>query len=270
MRGHSPNITKQVEATLVFVQGHFPTMKPKEIQAYIKLHSKTFDIKENQVPSVRSIQSKLNKPENHSKIEKIKSDPLNRLWSVSLGMKHGISPEVVPVLLEIARFENESGKINIKYDLTIRKALWIGYLLPSLAGIIKRRRPKLTSVQRAWLIYCIAEQYSKLEEMQQVSQGDASGKFEVDTSDLDYTFLIQEDVSDKAVTETGSRLQFPAIMRFTNFLSETKRYLKIKDHPLTKEELDGFLEDVPQDEVDQLNRKIQKSAEKLERDTDVV
>jgi hypothetical protein len=267
MRGHSPNITKKVEDVLVFVKGHFPDLKPREIQAYIRLHLKTFDIKENQVPSVRSIQSKMNKPENRSRIERIQNDPLNNLWNIGLGMKRGVSAAIVPVLLLVAKIELDSNQLT--YDLTIRKALWLDYLYPTLDEIIKRRRPKLNLEQRGWLAYCIAEEYAKFEELQTIAApNDSSTGFTLNTEDLDYQFMIKERVSDKDIGDIGAFIRLPEFSRFISKLFENNRMATIGERPLTVQELNPVLENISPKKLDELNKQLKKIAEQFQENGD--
>lgn len=263
MRGHAPNITQRVEDILVFVKGHFPAMKPQGIREHILGHLNAFNLLEEQVPSVRSIQAKLNKPENRERIERMMADPLNRLWSVGLGREYGISPSIVPMLLQITRTEMSGGPGELTYDLTVRKAQWVDYLYPALSEIIKRGRPKLNSAQRAWVLYCVAEQYAKLEELEGMSnEQSASDTPALDTSDLDYRFLIEEDVSNKSIGDASAYVRMPEIMSYVRSLLDSNRLLTIKEHPLTREELGERYRDTPQSEIDRLNRQLRKAAEK--------
>jgi len=267
MRGHSPNITSKVEDILVFVKGHFPAMKPREIRTHILQHLEAFDLKESQVPRVRSIQNKLNKPENRTRIEKIKSDALNQPWNVGLGMKYGISPGIVPVLLRITRIETEAGGDELTYDVTVRKALWVDYLYPTVDEILRRRRPKLNAGQRAWVIYSIAEQYAKLDELEETSNGKDTGKPALDTTDLDFRFLVKEDVSNKSIGDAGAYVRLPEFARVVSSLVESDRILTIKEHPLTRSELGDYFKAAPQKKIDQLNRQLQKDLEKSQLDS---
>jgi hypothetical protein len=267
MRGHSPNITKKVEDVLVFVKGHFPDMKPREIQSYIRLHLNAFDIKEHQIPSVRSIQSKMNKPENRGKIERIQTDPLNNLWNIGNGKKYGVSSTIIPILLLIAKTELDSKQLT--YDLTIRKALWLDYLYPTLDEILKRRRPKLNLEQRVWLAYCIAEEYAKLEELQTMATPGGSGVgFTLNTEDLDYQFLIKERVSAKAIGDMGAFVRLPEFSRFLSSLVEKNRMATIRERPLTAEEFSPIFENVSSKNLDELNKRLKKIAEQFQESTD--
>jgi hypothetical protein len=264
MRGHSPNITSKIEDVLVFIKGHYPAMKAKDVRDYLKAHLAAFNIQESQVPSVRAIQVRLNKPENVSRVERIQADPLNRLWSVGIGMKHGISAAIVPVLMKISRIEHARDELT--YDLTVRKAAWVEYLYPALDEVIRRRRPKLKSEQRAWLAYCIAEQYAKLEELQRTSQGESdSERPELDTTDLDLRFLIEEDVSNKSVGDAGSFIQFPEMMRLVSSLFESGRVAELDKHPLTRNELGNLFYTASQEDIDRLNKQLLKNTQDLEQ-----
>ena len=264
MRGHSPNISQEVEDTLVFIKGHFPDMKPRQIQTHIKQNLKAFKLKENQVPSVRSIQNKLNKAENRKKIERIKNDALNQHWNIGLGRKYGIPAYIVPILIQIKQIENNSD--GLTHYLTIRKARWVEYLYPTLEPIFRRQRPKLYSEQRIWLLYIIAEEYAKLEEIYEIKTGEKTPLIPApDTSDLDYRFLVKEDISDESIVDVLLRTRLSETADLLRSLITDERAHKIKEHPITKGELKQIWGDVSQKFVDRLNIHLQKAAKELEQ-----
>jgi hypothetical protein len=260
MRGHSPNIRQEVKDTIVFIKGHFPNMKPRQIRVHIKQNLKMFKLNQNQVPSVRSIQKILNKPENRKNIERIKNDALNQRWNIGLGMKYGITANIVPVLIKIKQNENLSD------DLTIRKARWIEYLYPTLELIFKRRRPNINQEERIGLIYLIAENYAKLEEIFEIKNGVNNTPIHaMDTSDIDNMYLVKEDISNENITGLSVNIQFFETERLLSSLLTSERIRNIKEHPITEGELKAIWGKFSQKAANRLNEAVQKANREIEQ-----
>lgn len=93
-------------------------------------------------------------------INKLKEEGLDESWSLSLSIKHNISPEVTPALLKAKRFCDALDDV-----LTVRQAKWIAYLS--------------TFIHETPLLLFWAERYSSWEKSHTIMLG----KF--DSTDLD-------------------------------------------------------------------------------------
>jgi hypothetical protein len=263
MRGNSPNITKSVENTIVFIKGHHPTMTAKEIRSELTRHYEIYKLKKRQIPSVRSIQNKLKKPKNKENIQKILNDPLNQKWNISLGKKYGIIASAVPILIDIKQLENN--RDDLPNGLTLRKAQWVEYLYPALNGILKRQRPELDLEQRIWRIYVIAEEYSKIEEIYEIkADSETPSPSLLDTSDLDNKFFINEDLSDDSIVDASIHHRLTETRDLLRSLITNERASKIKEQPITKEELQPIWGAFSQQAAVSLNKTLNKAILEIE------
>ncbi len=124
MRGHAPNITKKVESVVIVVKGNNPKFTANLIRQHIKQNSNIYKLRDNQIPSARSIQNRLSNPENRRKVEKMKDNSLDKAWSMGRLAKDELSPEAIPMLLEI----QEQRRIDEQSPLSIREAKWVSRL----------------------------------------------------------------------------------------------------------------------------------------------
>jgi hypothetical protein len=262
MRGHSPNITKAVENTIVFIKSRHPNMTAKEIHEDLRQHYEIYNLAKRQIPKVRSIQNKLKKPKNKETLERIKNDPLSRHWNISLGRKYGISAQVVPILIHIKQIENDN-RDKLPDELTIREAQWVEYLYPALNEILIRQRRELDPEERIWRIYFIAREYAKAEEMCEIKAMEKTTSISIpDTPNLDTKFLIEEDISDDSIADFTIHRQ---VYEFLRPKINIERIANIREQPITKSELEPFFGRFSQKFAKRLNASLRKAARDLEK-----
>ncbi len=213
MRGHAPNITKEVENVVVAVKGTNPKYAANQIRKHIKDNLKIFRLKDNQVPSVRSMQVILSKPENRRKVKKIMNNPLDKPWSIGSCEEYNIPADIIPTLIEWEQVGQPK--------FTIRQARWFArlklvvfemsekkrpleYWLSGLAPIVTNSGarfiiPAPHDDSRFNLLANIAYLYAAHEQVTEVR-----GETYRDTSDLDFEIFTEGKLHGMSVSEIDS------------------------------------------------------------------
>lgn len=149
-----------------------------------------YKLSKKDIPGKRTIERII--ANNPDKIEEIKlrikknyDTCLDKRWSIGNGLKHGISNNVIPLLIRIR------SKLK-KHPLTVRHARWISYLYPAIERLVNEQYPDNIEEQDKRYIL-IPREYALREKFCSDMERD------FDTSDFDTLFFEYRDISEEAI-----------------------------------------------------------------------
>ena len=108
----------------VLVKANNGIFSARQIMKHLKANSRAFNLKETQIPGIRTIQNIVK--DNPKKIEKQRDNSLDKPWHVATlaQYEYDIPPQALPKVLEIFIDKLKSEGVH----LTIREAKWIARL----------------------------------------------------------------------------------------------------------------------------------------------
>ncbi len=239
-------LTEEVKTTIMTILDRSPKLSAKEV-ANILIQSKTTQLKKIRsddrwsdllkeamviLPGVSLISAYMTKIR-----PKIKASPRDKQWSLGSCKHFGIPLVSIPVIIEVEKINkrHESQVIEIArrfgvdpseqvrlLHLTIRQAQWLAILAPLALPVISSRFPDNIEQQYGKL-NVLAHQYAFRDRIAEIK----NEKYP-DTSDLDITYLVDEDFSDATLSR--------AVINFT-FTERMKEMAEVGEQELKEQGL---------------------------------
>ena len=183
--GRGPNISNEVRQLIISQAIHDSKNMPRRALA-VRLQD--LIEKMGQIsPTEETLMRMISEARNRQPSE------LDQLWSIGVCAQYNISPDIIPVLIRMQQLRARSGFKVLQQELTIREARWFARLHPVVETLTRKQFP-YDPEMRLRFLSLIVSAYVQRERVSELMN-----ERPPDTSELDRTFFINEDLSSDAL-----------------------------------------------------------------------
>ena len=197
----SKRIKPRVIDAIIAAKVLYPGYSANRILWVLSLYRKAFCLGGDVLPRKRSVQFiiKNNQPEIDKRMAERKTDPLDDPWTIGSCLEYNISLDTLPKLLSIKNVFSSPNEKWPEIILSNRVARWINLFWNRLFEMVQQEPDesdlqfmvrKLETVSMVGMNYALREQIAQ-----------TTGKRFPDTSDLDTTYFVDGNLSDKAIRD---------------------------------------------------------------------